>query len=197
MTMTQPQGSAKAGLVGAVLALLASAAPIAAQDFSAPNQMPPLASGAESDDVAAQAGTRITEYLGGGYMGFSEECEAHGWSGTQQIMVRLQPQGMPGNDANESQVAIYFPTGTIAFRYDRTEFDGNNMYAPHPIDTAVYVWNGPWVPEMTSMQLHSFARYGGFISSGDQRIHSLYMMLNNFNELEGCRASMRVSIARS
>lgn len=108
----------------------------------------------------------------------------------------MQPQGMPGNDADETQVAIYFPTGTIAFRFDRTAFVGMNMYAHNAIDEAVYVWNGPWSPDIPSMTYHSFARYGGRLSSGDERIHSLFIGLRNFNEIADCTASMRVSIAR-
>lgn len=70
MTMTQTTLTAKACLAGAALALLGGIVPAAAQEFTPPTPMPALASGASADGITAQAATPITEYLGGGYMGF-------------------------------------------------------------------------------------------------------------------------------
>lgn len=194
MITTQPQATAKAGLVGAVLALMASTVPTAAQDFTAPNAMPALASSAASDDVVAQAAVPIVEFLGGGYMGFSEECAAHGWSGTQQIMVRMQPQGFGGNDADESQLAIYFPTGTIAVKYDIT---AHATQYSHALTEAVYVWNGPWSPENPRMSISFYTRYGEGFNQGDTSVHRHYISLANFNEIRNCSAVMRVSVGRN
>lgn len=157
--------------------------------------MPALASGASSDGITAQAATPITEYMGGGYMGFSAQCAAHGWSGVQQVMVRVQPQGVAGNPRDETQMALYFPTGTIAIRFDKNE--RNHMYQPAAIDEATYVWNGPWSPEVPTMAVGFNSNYGDSLFSGEQHIHSAYLSFKNFNEIEDCTAGIRMSVGRN
>jgi len=195
MITTQPHGGVKAGLAGAMLALLTTAAPVAAQEFSALDAMPPLATSAvDPDGVEAQAAAPIVEFLGGGYIGFSPECAAHGWGGTHQVMVRMQPQGFGGNPSDESQLAIYFATGTIAMRYDTSEY--LSQYT-HGIDQAVYVWNGPWIPDNAIMNISFYSRYGERFNDGDTKVHSHYIRLQNFNEFPRCAATLRVSVGRN
>ncbi|GAB4265586.1 MAG: hypothetical protein Kow0013_13840 [Pararhodobacter sp.] len=172
------------GFLAGVALCLALSAPAHSQDLT------------HSQDLVATAaaGQRITEYLGGGYLTLNETCAEFGWSGTHQIMVRAQPQGMPGNPENESQMAIFFATGVISFRYDQTE---ETLSGGAPAHEATYVWNGPWSPATPTMTISTRSRYGDQLTSGAADVRSLYLTLGNFNEHEGCTATMRVSLGRN
>lgn len=167
-------------------ALLAAAVPAGAQ--SRPASVPALATG---EDPASPQAVPVTEYLGGGYMTFGDACARQGWSGTQQIMVRAQPQGLRGNPRSETQLAIYFATGTIALRYD---LNGSRRYVD--VDQVTYVWNGPWTPQFPKLRIAYDAYYGDFLTSGDRDLQSVNILLGNFNEIDGCNAEMRVSLGR-
>lgn len=153
---------------------------------------PLLAQGQEPSVSGPEA--QITEYLGGGYMTLSDECADHGWSGTQQVLVRMQPQGMLGNDENETQMAFFFPTGVISFRFDHTQ---ETMNDGAPITQATYVWNGPYSPAEPTMTIAYRSRYGDYIPNGGAQLHSVFLTIGNFNEHRGCSATMRVSLGRN
>lgn len=175
--------------------LAASLSQALAQNAPSPTTAPTFAIGAP---VASQSGTTVqasrgfTEYLGGGYLTLSESCESYGWSGTHQIMVRAQPQGLPGNHRNMSQLALFFSTGTIAMKYDADEMDMGGV----EVEEASYVWNGPWIPEIPTMMINYLSRYGDYIPSGDENLSSVYLTFVNFNEHPGCVANARVSLGR-
>lgn len=137
---------------------------------------------------------QITEYLGGGYLTFSETCADHGWSGVHQIMIRTQPQGMRGNPDDETQMAVFFSTGVMSFRFD---IELETMGQAAPLNQAVYVWNGPYSPEEPTMAISYRTRYGDYIPSGGAHLESVFMTLSNFNEHRGCTATMRVSLGRN
>lgn len=154
-------------------------------------QMPAATRGSRTD-VSAQARRRFTEYLGGGYLTLSDSCADFGWTGTHQIMVRAQPQGLPGNDRNLSQLALFFATGTIAMKYDASEMQMDGV----EVEEASYVWNGPWIPQIPSMTISYRARYGDSLQSGDEDLSSVMLIFGNFNEHDGCTATARVSLGR-
>ncbi|MCB1396397.1 MAG: hypothetical protein H6898_06980 [Rhodobacter sp.] len=145
---------------------------------------------AVAQDAASAQG--ITEYLGGGYLTFSDSCAQYGWTGIHQVMARAQPQGHPGNPENETQLALFFGTGTIAMRYDQ---EYSRRYAT--VTTATYVWNGPWTPEEPIMAIAYDAYYGDWLMDEQDDLISVNIHLSNFNELRGCSAEMRLAFGRN
>lgn len=132
-----------------------------------------------------------TEYLGGGYIVIERGCNAYGWSGTQQVMVRAQPQGLEGNDANQTQLALLLGTGTMAFRLNMNR-GFRFTYTP---TQAVYIWNGPYAPADPTMSF-LFNPDSDWLLSGDQEIQRLNAIIYNFNEHPGCQARLFASLAR-
>lgn len=189
--------SAAAGLA-TLLALAMPAGFAQAQSLdSAQAQAQELVSrqGAGTESVRNRSGrTAITEYFGGGYMTFNRQCAASGWGGTHQIMVRMQPQGMPGNPRAESQMALYFTTGTIAIRYNHAT---ERMNSGARITQATYVWNGPFVPQRPIMTISYRSRYGDYIPRGGPNLSSVFLTFANFNETRGCTATARISMGRN
>jgi hypothetical protein len=145
--------------------------------------------GAEIDGLQART---FTEYLGGGYLTLGQGCEQYGWSGIHQILARAQPQGHPGNPDSETQLALFFATGTIAMRYD-LEYSRRFV----PVDSATYVWNGPWTPDEPTMEVAYDAYYGDWLMDEDDDLISVNIYLNNFNEHSGCSAEMRLALGRN
>lgn len=139
----------------------------------------------------AQAQT-FTEFLGGGYLTLGSGCARYGWSGIHQVLARAQPQGHPGNPDDESQLALYFATGTIAMRYD-LEYSRRFV----PVDSATYVWNGPWTPDAPTMQIAYDAYYGDWLMEDSDDLISVNILLSNFNEHRGCSAEMRLALGRN
>lgn len=151
-----------------------------------------LAVAAAATSAVAQANT---EYLGGGFVTLSEECRAHGWNESQQIMLRVQPQGLAGNPQDESQFALFFATGTIAFRVNLEAGERSSGPArPRPISQAIYIWNGPLIPDEPTMVFTE-----GYRETTRFRQHAgaqqQFFNLVNFNEHPGCTASIVAMVA--
>ena len=144
---------------------------------------------AVAQDAASAQG--ITEYLGGGYLTFSDSCAQYGWTGIHQVMARAQPQGHPGNPENETQLALFFGTGTIAMRYDQ---EYSRRYAT--VTTATYVWNGPWTPDAPTMNFY-YDLYGEIPGPSDVALDELILHFNNFNEHPGCQVDAYLSLRRN
>lgn len=125
-----------------------------------------------------------TELLGGGFLVGNARCADYGWRGTQQVLARMEPQGAPGNMANETQMALLLATGTISFR-----FDNKRRYRyTQQLGSATYVWNGPWTPETPSMTF-SWNLYGDIPGPSSDTLPELIVDFDNFNEHPGCRMS--------
>ncbi|WP_127105274.1 hypothetical protein [Pararhodobacter zhoushanensis] len=134
-----------------------------------------------------------TEMLGGGFMVSRwGGCEDYGWVGTQQVLARMEPQGAPGNLANESQLSLLLSTGTIAIRYNNEGGYRRNQ----EITQATYVWNGPWTPDEPSMTL-SWDLYGEIPEARDSALDQLVINFQNFNEHPGCRMSVFLVMQRN
>lgn len=125
-----------------------------------------------------------TELLGGGVLVPQSGCEQFGWNGPQPVVARLAPQGAPGNDPRETQLALLLGTGTIAMRYN---YNGGNAMGPaQQLTSATYVWNGPWTPTRPTMTM-GWHRYGSSISERTTEIREWTVYFTNFNEHAGCR----------
>lgn len=133
-----------------------------------------------------------TEYIGGGYITVDDNCAQFGWTGTQQVMVRLEPQGLRGNVANETQMALFLNTGTIALRLN---LDRGIRYSYTPTQ-AVYIWNGPYAPAAPTMTL-SFGIDADWPLQDLTLMDRLQVRISNFNEHEGCSAWLYASLAKN
>ncbi len=134
----------------------------------------------------------MTEMLGGGFMVGGGTCADFGWVGTQQVLARMEPQGAPGNPADETQMALLLSTGTIAIR-----FDNERAYRhTQAVDQATYVWNGPWSPEEPTMSF-SWNLYGDIPGTRDSELSELILDFDNFNEHPGCRMSVFLVLRRN
>lgn len=142
---------------------------------------------------AAQA---ATEYVGGGFVELSSACAEHGWNGRQQVLMRIEPQGLPGNDRNETQIALLFATGTIAYRVDLDAgSSGQGMQTTYEVEQPVYIWNGPYAPETPTMSMFTGYREGISFRAGERRPDVEIFNLSNFNEHSGCTARVVVMLA--
>lgn len=62
-----------------------------------------------------------TEFRGGGFLSdFSSQCNAAGWSGTSQVVVRFRPAGASGNHATENRMSLFFDSYTMFFGYSNS-----------------------------------------------------------------------------
>jgi len=134
----------------------------------------------------------FTEYLGGGFIQVREGCEDFGWSGTHQVMIRMQPQGMQGNPEDETQMALIMGTGTIAVRLD-IDRGVRRSYVP---TEATYIWNGPYSPEEPTMSF-SFDPDGSWLLNETASMDRFHAIVENFNEHEGCRVELFGSLYRN
>ncbi len=142
---------------------------------------------------AATPASAMTEYLGGGYLyPANDGCSAHGWTGTHQVLARMQPQGAAGNPRNETQLALLLGTGTIAVRMN-LDHGIRWSYAP---TQATYVWNGPWSPEDPTMRF-LFSPDADFPIGNDQEYTRIVARVENFNEHEGCTMWMYLLLRRN
>ncbi|WP_323035482.1 hypothetical protein [Pararhodobacter sp.] len=133
-----------------------------------------------------------TEYLGGGFITVDDVCAQYGWTGTHQVMLRMEPQGLPDNAENETQMAILMNTGTIALRLN---LDHGIRYSYTPTQ-AVYIWNGPYAPASPTMTL-SFGIDADWPLRGDYMIERLQVRIYNFNEHPGCSAWLYGSLVQN
>lgn len=141
--------------------------------------------------VATPTGA-TTELLGGGFLVGHGTCAEYGWVGTQQVLARMEPQGAPGNLANETQMSLMLSTGTIAFRFNN---HGSYRYTEHLL-SATYVWNGPWTPDAPTMNF-SWNYYGNIPGTRDVALDKLIIDFENFNEHPGCRMSAYLVMHRN
>jgi len=142
--------------------------------------------------IGATPAAAFTEYLGGGFVVVSDSCNEFGWSGTHQVLVRMEPQGMPGNADEETQIAILLNTGTVAMRLNIDS--GRN--ATYPMLAATYVWNGPWSPEEPTMQIR-FDPDAQWPLTAGSLMDRFSVTIDNFNEHLGCVAWLNASLARN
>lgn len=139
--------------------------------------------------TAAHAGT---ELVGGGFLVVEyDSCTDYGWTGTHQVLARMAPQGAPGNPEDETQIALLLATGTIAFRFESVR----NYRYTQEIDTATYVWNGPWTVPEPSMNFY-YDLYGDMPGTDDEALDELILHFYNFNEHPGCRVTAYLSLHR-
>lgn len=149
-----------------------------------------------SQFLAAAPALSMTEYLGGGFVELSEACLEHGWNDRQQVLMRAQPQGLSGNPDNETQIALFFATGTIAFRVDLDAGSNDgSMTTTYDLNGATYVWNGPYTPQEPTMQLATGFRETIGFSQRDRRPDVEIFYLRNFNEHADCTARFVVMLA--
>ncbi|MCB1406196.1 MAG: hypothetical protein KDK01_08010 [Rhodobacteraceae bacterium] len=140
----------------------------------------------------ASPAAAVTEYLGGGFITVSDSCAAFGWTGTHQVNVRLEPQGQIGNSPNETQIAMLLNTGTIAVRLNMNR-GVRQVYTPLQ---AVYVWNGPYMPQEPTMRF-AFDPNADWPLTGGPEIERLHVTLENFNEHEGCVGWLYATLVRN
>ena len=141
--------------------------------------------------VAPAAAT--TELLGGGFMVSRwGGCEEFGWSGTQQVIARMEPQGAPGNLRDETQLALLLSTGAIAIRFNN---EGGYRHTQQ-VTQATYVWNGPWSPQDPTTSF-SWDLYGDIPHQTDTSFDELILNFDNFNEHPGCRMSVFLVMQRN
>ncbi len=133
----------------------------------------------------------ITEYLGGGFITVSDSCAEYGWTGTHQVLVRMEPQGMRDNAEDETQIALLMNTGTIAMRVNLDR----GVRHVYNLTQAVYVWNGPFAPDEPTMKI-TFNPNADWPLSAGWQINRLAATIDNFNEHEGCVAWLRASLVR-
>ena len=133
----------------------------------------------------------FAEYLGGGFLTVNDGCAQYGWSGTHQVMVRMEPQGVGGNPADMTQMALLFSTGTVAVRLN-LDRGVRTVYAPLQ---ATYVWNGPWTPEAPTTTF-AFSPNGTWPLSGGTEMRRLTVIIDNFNEHAGCSAQLQANLQR-
>jgi len=141
--------------------------------------------------VAAPAGA-VTEYLGGGFLVMGNGCARYGWTGTHQVMMRLEPQGVGGNPDTETQMSLLLGTGTIALRVN-IDRGIRHVYSP---SQAVYVWNGPYAPAQPGMTL-SFGMNGTWVLGGGAELRRVQIRFGNFNEHDGCNAVLNATLVRN
>ena len=134
-----------------------------------------------------------TELLGGGYLvSRNSACEQNGWGGVHQVLARFEPQGAWGNQPDISQMSLLFGTGTIAFT-----FNNNGRYrSTQVIESATYVWNGPYSPDEPTMSF-SWYYYGDIPGRWDRELDQLILEFSNFNEHEGCEMIAYLSLHRN
>lgn len=142
--------------------------------------------------MAATPVAATTEYLGGGFLRMDAGCAQYGWTGTHQMLVRLEPQGVGDNAEDVTQLAMLFGTGTIAVRLNIDR----GIRASYTPTQATYVWNGPYTPEEPTMTF-AFGLNGEWILSGDDEIRRLYANIDNFNEHEGCTARFHATLLKN
>lgn len=142
--------------------------------------------------VGVSPALAITEYLGGGFISVDRNCATFGWTGTHQVLLRLEPQGESGNAANETQMAILMNTGTIALRMNLNR----GFRHTYSMDQAVYVWNGPHSPNEPTMQF-TFNPDSDFPTGAGYEIERLNIRVYNFNEHAGCTARLYGSLVRN
>ncbi|MCB1389340.1 MAG: hypothetical protein KDK12_09430 [Rhodobacteraceae bacterium] len=143
--------------------------------------------------VCATPAGAETELVGGGFLIVKyDSCSDYGWTGTHQVLARMAPQGAPGNPRNETQIALLLATGTIAFRYDSVR----SYRYTQTIDTATYVWNGPWTPDAPTMNFY-YDLYGEIPGPSDVALDELILHFNNFNEHPGCQVDAYLSLRRN
>lgn len=146
--------------------------------------------------MSATPALAVTEYMGGGFLELSDECAQHGWNDRQQVLMRVEPQGLRGNSRAETQVALFFATGTIAFRFDLRNASSNGGFrADYEIHQATYVWNGPYSPEEPTMRMFVGYRQGIDFDANDRGAGFEIFNLENFNEHQGCTATFYVALA--
>lgn len=142
--------------------------------------------------AASSPAMAITEYLGGGFITVSDSCAAYGWTGSHQVVVRLEPQGEAGNARHETQMALLMNTGSIAVRLN-LDRGLRHEYTP---TQAIYVWNGPHMPHEPTMRFAFNPNADWPLGAGPQ-IERLNVTLHNFNEHEGCVGWLYASLVRS
>lgn len=142
--------------------------------------------------LGAVPATAMTEFLGGGFLTPARGCESYGWTGTHQVLARMQPQGHPGNPEDETQIALLLATGTIAFRLNINR----GFRHVYQMTQATYVWNGPWSPDAPTMQL-TFHPASDFPTRVWWEMPELVMRVENFNEHAGCTMWLYLSMIRN
>jgi len=133
----------------------------------------------------------FAEYLGGGYIRMSDACTPYGWTGTHQVMVRLEPQGVDANPADITQMSLLFGTGTMAVRLN-LDRGIRHSYTP---TQATYVWNGPWTPDAPTMTF-AFSPNGTWPLAGGVELRGVHAIIDNFNEHAGCSAHFYANLRR-
>ena len=141
---------------------------------------------------AATPALAITEYLGGGFVTVSDSCAEFGWSGTHQVLMRIEPQGMAGNASDETQISLMMNTGTIAMRVNLNR----GVRHVYDLTQAIYIWNGPFVPEEPTMKI-TFNRDADWPPSARWQMERVAAIIDNFNEHEGCVARLHASLVRN
>lgn len=133
-----------------------------------------------------------TEFLGGGYLVARSGCSDFGWTGVHQALVRMQPQGFEGNDRTETQLSLLLGTGTIAYRFN----DPRAYRRDFEVTQAVYVWNGPWVPDepLAGMYYNMNSSILRDLEATELTEYSL--VLTNFNEHPGCSMYLFANLHR-